>query len=387
MQRNHHASDSRRQCSSRVGGTKNDRSKVSERRGVLGLLILRLTAFADAATNFLGVGRIITAALVIVLFLSPGMVLFDPRPFQNDEQKQPEVLLRQHQHLDQPNEETPLTTCLDPSGPQPYILMSLGRSGSGSTWQVIGTLTGKETPSEEYTGSSTPASKQFFEAHGNDDKWLVQHLCKKQQKYRNAKVVGFKWKPYAPIFNAPAAQAGLKTISTLKEPMIKIVRLRRNLLDVQISRRKHSSHKTIGAHCMKGDLKCIEKGVNASMGLDLYTGNMGRLFNRLDTLQKYEDRVDELLLKMNVPHVQVKYERLFNVDGKGGDIEEWEKIFSFLGTGPATGLTRERLEGGMKHAATHPTGHNTTLANYDEVAEALKGTKYENLLHRRHRRV
>lgn len=323
--------------------------------------------------------RLPSALVIVVVFFSAGMILSIPR-FPN-EQKQQEVLL--HQHLEQPNEET-LTTCLDPSGPQPYILMSLGRSGSGSTWQVIGNLTGKETPSDEYTGSSTPASKQFFETHGDDDKWLVQHLCKKQQKYRDAKVVGFKWKPYTPIFNTPAAQAGLKTMSTLKEPMIKIVRLRRNLLDVQISRNKHSSH-TTSAHCMKGDLKCIEKGLNASMDLDLYTGNMGRLFKQLDTLQTYEDRVDELLLKMNVPHVQVKYERLFNVDGKGGDIEEWEKIFALLGAGPATGLTRGRLERGMEHAATHSTGHNTTLANYDEVAEALKGSKYENLLHRRHR--
>ncbi len=308
----------------------------------------------------------------------------------NDQQKQQENILETNgnlqelEHLEQLNEETP-TTCLDPSGPQPYILMSLGRSGSGSTWQVIGNLSGKETPSVEYTGSSTKASVKFFKEHGHDDKWLLKYLCQKQKKHRKAKLVGFKWKPYEPIFNAPAAQAALKTISTLKEPMIKIVRLRRNLLDVQISRRKHSLHTTTAAHCMKGDLECIQK--NSFTGLDLYGGEMDKLYNHIDFLQNHEDRVDELLTKMNVPFVQVRYERLYNVDGKGGDIEEWEKVFSFLGVGPATNLTHKQLERGMKHAATHPPGHNMTLANYDEVAEALKGTKFENLLHRRHRHV
>ncbi len=307
----------------------------------------------------------------------------------NDQQMQHADIVEanavQQEYLEKSDGDEEPPTCLDPSGPQPYILMSLGRSGSGSTWQVIGNLSGKETPSVEYTGSSTEASVKFFKQHGHDDKWLLQYLCDKQKKHRKAKLVGFKWKPYAPIFSAPAAQAGLKTIATLKEPMIKVVRLRRNLLDVQISRRKHSLHTTTAAHCMKGDSKCIQNSIFT--GLDLYTGEMDRLYNRLEFLQAHEDRVDELLTKMNVPFVQVRYERLYNVDGKGGDLEEWEKLFSFLGVGPATNLTHKQLERGMKHAATHPPGHNMTLANYDEVAEALKGTKFEDLLHRRHRRV
>lgn len=33
-------------------------------------------------------------------------------------------------------------------GPLPVIIMTLGRSGSSSTWQVMGKLTGGATPSE-----------------------------------------------------------------------------------------------------------------------------------------------------------------------------------------------------------------------------------------------
>lgn len=347
--------------------------------------------FYDRKISAAGGGSARALVILSLFFVAiAGMIVstVDYKKQPNDHEKQQEVMVEsnapEQEHLEQSNEEPPMT-CLDPSGPQPYILMSLGRSGSGSTWQVIGNLSGKETPSDEYTGKSTEASVKFFKEHGHDDKWLLQYLCQKQKKHRKAKLVGFKWKPYAPIFSAPAAQSGLKTIAALKEPMIKVVRLRRNLLDVQISRRKHSLHTTTAAHCMKGDSKCIQNSMFT--GLDLYTGEMDRLYDRLEFLQAHEDRVDDLLTKMNVPFVQVKYERLYNVDGKGGDLEEWEKVFSFLGVGPATNLTHKQLERGMKHAATHPPGHNMTLANYDEVAEALKGTKFEDLLHRRHRRV
>jgi hypothetical protein len=50
---------------------------------------------------------------------------------------------------------------LDPSpdAPVPVILLSLGRSGSGSTWDAMGTLTGEATQSEEYTGGGSGKSE------------------------------------------------------------------------------------------------------------------------------------------------------------------------------------------------------------------------------------
>jgi len=122
-------------------------------------------------------------------------------------------------------------TCLDPHGPQPYILMTLGRSGSGSTWQVIGNLTGFETPSQEYTGGGPAKSERFFEKHAgnNNDRWLLVNLCSKQLNFPEAGVVGFKWKPFETIFSPPA-QAGLRRVASLKRPEILVVRSRRNLL-------------------------------------------------------------------------------------------------------------------------------------------------------------
>jgi len=271
-------------------------------------------------------------------------------------------------------------TCLDPEGPQPYVLMTLGRSGSGSTWQVIGNLTGYETPSNEYTGSGPAKSENFFQKNSgaDNDRWLLRYLCSKQLTYPEAAVVGFKWKPFDTIFS-PSAQAAFRRMASLKRPEIKVVRSRRNLLDVVISKHKHSifDSKIAAAHCRKGDSKCIEKGRKASTGLELPTETL------LDTLQEYEtleNKVDELLMKMKIPHVQVTYERLYY---NGDDTSEWRKIFKFLGVGPAHSkdLTRRHLEGAMEHVATSIPMQNVTLKNFYAVSKILKGTEFEGLLH------
>jgi len=271
-------------------------------------------------------------------------------------------------------------TCLDPEGPQPYILMTLGRSGSGSTWQVIGNLTGYETPSNEYTGSGPAKSEKFFQKNGgaDNDRWLLRYLCSKQLTFPEAGVVGFKWKPFDTIFS-PSALAAFRRIASLKRPEIKVVRSRRNLLDVAISKYKHSIYegKVAAAHCMKGDSRCIEKGIKASTGLELPTDTL------LDTLREYgtlENKVDELLKKMKIPHLQVTYERLYY---NGDDTSEWRKIFKFLGVGPANAkdLTRRHLEGAMEHVATSIPMQNVTLKNFDAVSKILKGTEFEELLH------
>ena len=284
-----------------------------------------------------------------------------------------------HNHV-QPCPDTSILreTCLDPEGPQPYILLTLGRSGSGSTWQVIGNLTGYETPSHEYTGGGPAKSERFFKKIGGDtDRWLLRYLCSKQLMFPEAGVVGFKWKPFDTIFG-PSAQAAFRRMASLKRPEIKVVRSRRNLLDVVISKYKHSIYKggVAAAHCMKGDSECIEKGIKASTGLELPTDTL------LDTLQEYdtlENKVDEMLKKMKIPHVRVTYERLYY---NGNDTSEWRKIFKFLGVGPAHSkdLTRRHLEGAMEHVATSIPMQNVTLKNFDAVSKILKGTKFEYLL-------
>ena len=125
--------------------------------------------------------------------------------------------------------------------PAPMILMSFGRSGTSSMWQVLSKLSGEETVKIfEYTGGSTEKSRIFFRdvIHKEDMKgdWLIKYLCHQQKKHPDAGVIAFKWKPYETLFEEEKALQGLTLLGRLKEVQIKVVRSKRNLLDVIISR-------------------------------------------------------------------------------------------------------------------------------------------------------
>jgi hypothetical protein len=55
-------------------------------------------------------------------------------------------------------------TCLDPSGPLPLIIMSLGRSGTDSPWQILAKLTGTKMKAVEIVGAFQDQTKSFFRA-------------------------------------------------------------------------------------------------------------------------------------------------------------------------------------------------------------------------------
>eukprot|EP00571_Detonula_confervacea_P014488 CAMPEP_0172307628 /NCGR_PEP_ID=MMETSP1058-20130122/8446_1 /TAXON_ID=83371 /ORGANISM="Detonula confervacea, Strain CCMP 353" /LENGTH=285 /DNA_ID=CAMNT_0013019845 /DNA_START=45 /DNA_END=898 /DNA_ORIENTATION=- len=268
--------------------------------------------------------------------------------------------------------------CTLHSHPTPMILMSLGRSGTASMYQVLSKLSGEETPQIfEYTGGSTPKSRIFFrekipakDTHGD---WIVKFMCREQRHYPTAGIVGFKWKPYETIFTEDKAKQGLELLGRLKDTQtqIKVIRSRRNLLDVMISRHKHSLSKKdngkegkISAHCQKDDEKCLKNQLKAGSGILLPTR---RLVSHLQHLDDSENRVDNLLEMMNVPTIIVSFEKLFLA---GEDTSEWTRIFKYLGAGPTANLTAGEVEK-AGHAATSIPFHNVTLGNYDEVRSTL----------------
>jgi len=134
--------------------------------------------------------------------------------------------------------------CIIKQSPVPIILMSLGRSGTASMYQVLYKLSSSKLNEKgiprmyEYTGGSTEKSQIFFQqtipAEDIYGDWLVQLMCHEQNQHPNAGVVGFKWKPYKTTLTEDNARQGLELLSRLKD--IKVIRSRRNLLDVQISR-------------------------------------------------------------------------------------------------------------------------------------------------------
>ena len=269
--------------------------------------------------------------------------------------------------------------CRLKSSPVPVILMSLGRSGSSSTWQLMGDLTGASTPATELTGSSELASISFFNKLSYDDKgkWALDYFCELQKRHPGAGIVGFKWKPYdASIFTETSIDT-LRMIAALKDSQIKIVRSRRNLIDREISNYKHQNddYGFVPAHCKVGDLECLKTHEIASTGLVV---PVKKLLEQIYKEFESEERVDQLLKELNVPHIHVSYEKLYF----GEDIAaEWMRIFDFLGVGPAQGLTNKQVHDAMRTAATFNPSHQDTLGNFDELRDALKNTPFENMLH------
>jgi len=261
--------------------------------------------------------------------------------------------------------------------PVPVILMCLSRSGSSATWQIMGELTGRATQANELTGSRENQNRRFFshmELH-NHGNWAMRWLCQEQEKYPDAGMVGFQWKPYGGTFLSEPSLGALKMIAVSHDPSIKVVRLRRNLLDKAISDYKHATYKNVPSHCKIGHEKCISKHQEAMAGLRL---PVDVLMKSLYKDYEEEALVDKILVDLHVPHIQVSYEKLYF----GEDIaQEWMRIFKFLGVGPTEGLKKEEIFDSMSLAPTGNAIHNETLQNYHEIRDALLNTIFENLLH------
>lgn len=242
--------------------------------------------------------------------------------------------------------------------------------------QVLDQLTpGDSIPGDhEITGRTPDEAHTFFSDIGPNDggKWVLDNLCQKQRKHPTTGLVAFKWKPYTEATFSPAALAGLDLISRAVDPVIKVVRLRHNLLDNFISDRKHEL-KRVDSHCRPGDECCVQKHKEAGMNLTI---SVPDLLSFLEAETKQEDAVDAFLLNMSVPHVHVSYEKLYHRD----NAEEWMRIFRFLEIGPGQeGLTREQVDGSA-HAFTGSSHHKEAILNYDEVEKGLRGTRFESLL-------
>ena len=96
------------------------------------------------------------------------------------------------QHKDRP------LPCQLKKHPTPIILMSLGRSGTASMYQVLAKLSGDGTSPYfiEYTGSNTAKSMEFFRKTVPKDDiygdWLVEFVCQQQRQHKHTGLVGFK---------------------------------------------------------------------------------------------------------------------------------------------------------------------------------------------------
>ena len=119
--------------------------------------------------------------------------------------------------------------------------------------------------------------------------------------------------------------------------------------------------------------------LKANTNLTLPTGN---LVNDLQKLSEEEKYIDQLLVEMEVPHVQVSYENLYaELDRGNGSAEEWAKALRFLRQNHTEELTVQKVKQNMRIASTSLATQAAGIANYHDVEIMLQGTEFQSLLH------
>jgi len=271
-------------------------------------------------------------------------------------------------------------------GPLPVVLISMGRSGSSAIWQTMAALTGHGSQPKELPGETPTETALFFETLANrgdfSGRWMFKYFYKNQKERikldQSEGIVGFKWKPY-PSFFSESAQKSLGA-SSKSCPQIKVVRSRRNALDVYLSQEKHSNDSIdkIPAHCKPDNFKCIEKHYARETGMNIFVPH---LLSRMEDFVRLEDQVDENLDALGIPHVNVSYELLFS-DDENVVVDEWDRVFKFLEIGPTkgNGLSAVLIRNAPGMAVTSTHSHKDMIANYEEVRSALSNTPFETLL-------
>jgi hypothetical protein len=267
-------------------------------------------------------------------------------------------------------------SCRNTSAPKSVILMSLGRSGSESTFQIISNLTGFETLGDEITGVNAVASKAFFEQVDNRGQWMLDYLCKRQARFPHAGMVGFKWKPHeeASIQNEKA-KAALMLLS--QSSSIRLIRSRRNDLDRYLSQLKHKPgmRRMLPPHCKVGDTICVQKHARRPLKVP----DLEKLYKTLSDAKAGEDQIDRFLKEEQVPHISVTYDRLYYPSTPEEGAAEWNSILEALDSGRRVRWEDVQRSMGFTETTTSRF-HDDIISNFDEVYRVLKGTDLEGLL-------
>jgi hypothetical protein len=287
----------------------------------------------------------------------------------------------------------------------PFIMISFGRSGTTSTWDIIAKLTGSEfiPHASEDAGQDKSDAIEFFAnlnhtEHGKC--WLERLLCQKQdiarQEFKNGKgkasMFGTKWKPWHVGLNTTQARGALQWLGD--HPNIKVVYNTRNMLDMYISMYKH--HKLMElfgdekvAHCyddkelqlsdevwqrlekegIPRSTPCAQifKQIEANTKIDIMHMFAYLVRNSLQT-----DYAADMLNYYNVSMVTVTYETLYFEK----TAEEWMRIFRYLGYGPAKDLTLDEVFSQTTFQKTSANDRSKRMSNYDEVLNVLRCTKF-----------
>jgi len=284
---------------------------------------------------------------------------------------------------------------------------------------------------------SNPFFEDIHKDHpkSTDGKWMVQYLCwLRTKKYPKAVFTGFKWKPYGNFSSIDVAEnygdvatkeqmATLRRIANLAKvnaqnerdvdgdsmrqqgPHIRVLRSRRNPIDVVLSRHKHDVNTALGPHCKGDDPNLIKECLKQYDVGKQTIPNVNEFYKKALKLWNQENEVDTLLREMKIPTAFVTYDALFYPANEKEGEYEWNRALRFARGGPirpedvdadtggggvsvSTGdrdrdhwKTWKDIQGSMKFAATTSSrNHKDLISNWEEFREKIAGTPLEQFL-------
>lgn len=152
-------------------------------------------------------------------------------------------------------------------------------------------------------------------------------------------------------------------------PQIKVIHNTRNMLDVAVSRYKHNTYDGLNSHCKTEECAANHTVSHIVVPID-------ELLSTLSTLDHGRAYILRQLEAFGVKRVDISYEKLYYAP----TADEWMRLLQFMDLSPSHNLTMKDVEEHFDYVSTNLPMRNLTLANYNEIAKALEGTKWEKLL-------
>lgn len=261
-------------------------------------------------------------------------------------------------------------------GPRRVIVLSHGRGGSTMLCTMLADFAHSD-PHElkkELFGKDEVSMGSKDNPAGLMASWFDRQSLAQPQ----AHLVGFKWKPFLksePLY--------LDAWSWAASHDVRVLWLRRNPLDVLISRAKHLADDGLPDHCEPGDSACLDAHARAKAPLDAST-----LVADLEAYVKdYEDELPALLKARGVRFHPVRFEDLVAGEqstasaSKARALDSWNAALTFVGEAPLHSYAElERAFWAAGVTDTSPGTQCDALQDPDGVSAALRGTRFEALL-------
>lgn len=251
-----------------------------------------------------------------------------------------------------------------------YILVSLGRSGSTTTFAGIDKLTHREMrPLDkamlyEILGSSSHAMRK----RTDPDQKTRNFFEKKFREHPATPTAGFKWKPLVDNENYDRAWRWCVHND------VKLILMTRNPLDMVISQQKHHENPHLNPHCHGAH--CVQ---DHAVQVTLPTGD--QLSTKMGQLQKHYDVVRGKCVTMRAKCFETSYEKLFATDSRT-QLAAWRELIAFVQDESHAALVTQEdvtFATGLSED-TSPGDRSQYVGNWDQVERSVRGSIWAETL-------